>query len=296
MFSHVLIAVDGREGGRDAIALVRGLAAPGTKLTLAHIYTPLLGKGGAIALPSQRAEAKQLLERERQLAGLEAGLVVRQGVTVGRGLHELAEELESDLLVVGSTRHAIVGRVLMGDDTRAAYNGAPCAIAIAPRGYAQVEHRWAWLGVGYDESPESVAALAAARELAGRHGAKVKAVQALSLQDARDDNPHAADCPQTADDVLDRGPGRLDQPPEVIGVATYGGPREELARFGAELDLLIVGSRGYGPLGRIVHGSVSSYLVKHACCPLLVLPRAAVRPAEPDPGRPEGEPAALETA
>ena len=54
---------------------------------------------------------------------------------------------------------------------------------------------------------------------------------------------------------------------------TYGGPREELVQAGKELDLLIVGSRGYGPIGRLFHGSVSRYLAGHATCPLLVLPR-----------------------
>ena len=61
---------------------------------------------------------------------------------------------------------------------------------------------------------------------------------------------------------------------DVEGRVTYGGPREELAHFGKTLDLLIVGSRGYGPIGRLIHGSVSGYLLGHASCSLLVLPRA----------------------
>jgi nucleotide-binding universal stress UspA family protein len=63
--------------------------------------------------------------------------------------------------------------------------------------------------------------------------------------------------------------------------AVYGGPREELSRLSNQVDLLIVGSRGYGPLGRLVHGSVSSYLFGHVSCPLLVLPRSAVREGQP---------------
>jgi nucleotide-binding universal stress UspA family protein len=47
------------------------------------------------------------------------------------------------------------------------------------------------------------------------------------------------------------------------------------ARLGDGVDLLIVGSRGYGPLYRLMHGSVSHYLVAHVACPLLILPRAA---------------------
>ena len=57
--------------------------------------------------------------------------------------------------------------------------------------------------------------------------------------------------------------------------AAHGVPAEELAVYSASLDLLIVGSRGYGPIGRLVHGSTSQQLAHSARCPLLVLTRAA---------------------
>ncbi len=59
---------------------------------------------------------------------------------------------------------------------------------------------------------------------------------------------------------------------------SYGAPGEQLARFTEEVDLLSVGSRGYGPLGRLLNGSSSSYLAGHARSPLLVLPRSMVVP------------------
>jgi nucleotide-binding universal stress UspA family protein len=58
---------------------------------------------------------------------------------------------------------------------------------------------------------------------------------------------------------------------------TYGEPSEELAQFSEELDLLIVGSRSYGPVGRLFNGSTSNYLARRARCPLLVLPRSAAK-------------------
>ena len=60
----------------------------------------------------------------------------------------------------------------------------------------------------------------------------------------------------------------------VEGRAVRGLPGEELAAFGDEVDILVVGSRGYGPLRRLVLGSTSEYLQRHARCALLVLPRA----------------------
>ena len=65
----------------------------------------------------------------------------------------------------------------------------------------------------------------------------------------------------------------------VDGRAVYGIAGEELAAFGDELDLLVVGSRGYGPLRRLVSGSTSNYLERHARCSLLVLPRPNTAPA-----------------
>jgi hypothetical protein len=57
--------------------------------------------------------------------------------------------------------------------------------------------------------------------------------------------------------------------------AAFGQTAEELALYSASLDLLVVGSRGYGPLGRLVHGSTTQQLARMVRCPLLVLTRAA---------------------
>jgi hypothetical protein len=52
---------------------------------------------------------------------------------------------------------------MLGDDTRSALNGAPCAVAIAVRGYAEHPRPLVTIGVGYNDTPESEAALALAR-------------------------------------------------------------------------------------------------------------------------------------
>ena len=49
---------------------------------------------------------------------------------------------------------------------------------------------------------------------------------------------------------------------------------EELALFSARVDLLVVGSRGYGPIRSLMLGGTAVYLASSAQCPLLVLPRA----------------------
>jgi nucleotide-binding universal stress UspA family protein len=49
----------------------------------------------------------------------------------------------------------------------------------------------------------------------------------------------------------------------------------ELTEASAELDLLVLGSRGYGPIRSALLGSVSRALVPSSACPVVVLPRAA---------------------
>ena len=53
-----------------------------------------------------------------------------------------------------------------------------------------------------------------------------------------------------------------------------GDPVEALAAVSGELDLLVCGSRGHGPVGEVVLGSVSHALLGAVRCPLLVVPRA----------------------
>jgi nucleotide-binding universal stress UspA family protein len=73
--------------------------------------------------------------------------------------------------------------------------------------------------------------------------------------------------------VLEEASAGIKQLPDVEGRAVYGLVGEELAQFGDQVDILVVGSRSYGPVRRLVLGSTSNYLERHARCSLLVLPR-----------------------
>ena len=84
-----------------------------------------------------------------------------------------------------------------------------------------------------------------------------------------------ADWPEQAQRLIEEDLARLRSFDGVEGDAVYGEPSDELARFGERVDLLIVGSRAHGPLGRLLNGSTSNYLERHAPCPLLVMPRGA---------------------
>jgi nucleotide-binding universal stress UspA family protein len=282
MFKQIVVGVDGRAGGRDAIALARLLLAAGGELTLAHIVPgdAHAYRGASAASKAPEAErAKALLETVREETGVEAHLRWRGSSSVGRGLHELCELIGADLVAVGSSRRGLLGRVLIGDDTSAALNGAPCSIAIAPTNYSQQPGAMREIGVGYDASPESEHALSVGRMLADASGAKLSALEAVSLPSDAFLGPGAVD--NTPQRLLEDARRRIAMLGDVEPHAAYGQPAEELALYSASLDLLIVGSRGYGPIGRLIHGSTSQQLAHSARCPLLVLTRTA-RPSSTD--------------
>jgi nucleotide-binding universal stress UspA family protein len=277
MFRNVIVGVDESQGGRDAIALAIDLLSEGGRLTFAFIYhgdPPMWLGMSAASDAARREQGLAALRDAAHDAGVDARLCSLGSTSVGRGLHDLCEYEDADLLVVGSSRSTVVGRVLLGDDSRAALNGAPCAIAIAPAGYAHQARRFDEIGVGYNGEPESERALTVARELANQHDARLSAFEAVSIPAiALSAGPAPVD--EWIQDLLDDARRRVSALEDVEPHAVYGRASEELAMFSASVDLLVVGSRGYGPLGRLVHGSTSNELARVSCCPLLVLPRAA---------------------
>lgn len=301
MFKNVLVGVDGRSGGRDAIALATRLLTPGGKLALVHVH------GGAppsphtsipAVAPTAHADSLELLKRERAEGAIdvEAELIPFVSSSPGRGLHTLAEQRSADLIVVGSCGRGLMGRVMLGDDTKGALNGASCAVAVAAKGYAETPLPIATVGVGFNGSPESESALKVAREVAQDQRSAIRALEVVTIPTYAFTGVAPPALGESIDIMLGEARERLAELQDVDGRAVYGLPGEELAAFGDDVDLLVVGSRSYGPVKRLVLGSTSNYLQRHARCSLLVLPRTAASAGGPEPGEPASETAGTSEA
>jgi nucleotide-binding universal stress UspA family protein len=283
MFKNVLVGVDGRPNGRDATVFASRLTHPAGKLTLAHVHSGAMRPSHAITpglVHEERNASQELLERERTTAGVSAELVSIEAMSAGGGLHRQADDQNADLLVVGSCSRGAFGRAMLGDDTRAALNCAPCAIAIARLGYAEHPAPIRKIGVAYNGSPESEAALAEARDLAAATGATIHALEVVSIPTVAYTGIMPPAIGESIDVLLQEATARMEGLPGVEGHAVYGRTGEELAAFSQEVDILIAGSRGFGPVKRLVLGSTSDYLERRARCSLLVLPRSARSSAE----------------
>ena len=127
-----------------------------------------------------------------------------------------------------------------------------------------------WLG----RPPEAAQALAAARAIAASTGATIEPLVVLPRQSLPYGEPVQHRWSDVAKQLTPEDLARLDGLDELDGHVSYGSPGEQLSGFSEQVDLLILGSRNSGPVGRLFAGSTSNYVARRAHCPLLVYPRS----------------------
>ena len=282
--SRILIGVDSTARSEDAIALARRLAhASSAEVVVATVVPP----EAAAHAPAHEDAHLTVRRMSGLLQGVQAERI-HTGVVPGRsaaqGLHELAATESASLLIVGSTHTGQLGRVHPGSTGERLLNGAPCAVAVAPHGYRTHRDRpLARIGAAYDGSEESRAALAAAAAAARALDATLEVVSVVpadiygapALMGGPSYVAVRADIEADVRKDLEASLAALPADVRAEGVVLDGRPWRELADRSADLDLLFVGSRGYGPLHAVLAGGTSGELMRHAQCPAIVLPRGA---------------------
>ena len=282
MYRKILVGYDDSDQAKDALALGKQLAdATGADLVAAGVFQfdPMWG-GFDPHFREAEAEFARKIEEAAKSVGAEAEATPSS--SPARGLHELAEEIGADLILVGSARHGRVGQTLAGSVGVGLLHGSPCAVGIAPRGYR--DHSGdgiAAVAVGFDGSEESGLALMAASRLASETGAKLKLISVAEpppIMAGRGGNPGRQELieaiQEQAREQLVRARETVPDGIEVDASLITGDPVDSLVNVAqAPGTLMMVGARGYGPLRRVLLGSVSTKLVRSAPCPLIVTPR-----------------------
>ena len=289
MYRKIIVGHDLHSGGDDALVLGREITrATGAQLMVAGVFpTGALPHGFEESWVMEEERVAGEIQHIADEVGAEAEAF--PSGSPASGLHGLAEETDADLVIVGSSRHSKLGRILAGDVGLGLLHGAPCAVAIAPRGYAEQAHEeLSMIVVGFDGSHESRLALEDAVELADGSGATLKLVAVAQeppvvygkgasmggyqeLKEAVEEQKR-----EQLDDALGSIPKSVTAEASLV----VGDPGEKLAQAASGGSLLILGSRAYGPLRRVLLGSVSTALMRTAPCPVLVHPRGV----KSDPG------------
>lgn len=289
----ILVGIDGTPSGLEALSLGSALAVLlGAPLVLGAVYgfeSMTTGYPGPPWPPREDADA-WLRQAEEQLGdAVPWHSVAVDGSTISHGLTLLAEQERAEILVLGSSRRGPLGHLFAGSGVTRVVHGAPCAVAVVPHGWRMRSSETPLVfGAAVTDAPESREALALAARLAEGPHARLRvltAVQPISpahpvfaatgtsyKQWVRERREHAEAL------AHDAAAGIAGAEVEVLG----GDPVRCLADASSELDLLVVGSRRYGPLHSVLVGSVSGPLAEHAHCPVLIVPRGVHEPAPHD--------------
>ena len=133
--------------------------------------------------------------------------------------------------------------------------------------------------VGVDGSPSSRAALRWALDIARLTGAAVRAITVWRIPvsyahvpDWSDMDLAGAASSTLVDTVSEVA---VDDDPSVETVVLEGAAAPALLEAAEAADLLVVGSRGRGGFAGLLLGSVTTYCVHHASCPVVVVPAPA---------------------
>lgn len=280
---RLLVGFDGSEGGWDALELARVLAdeSDGSAVVVSVLFGGPLPLDLA-SLSEEEARPAEPLAREarERLSGIPVETRAYGGASRGFVFTQLAEREDFDAIVVGSPHRGAVGRVLLGSLGHSLLNGAPCPVLVAPKGYAREEHpSFRRIAVACDGSPEAKAALGEAEEIARLSNATIEILTVVSTPVlATVPGPvnagYIPSYPAEPDEVIEEAVASIDPRLGAEARRLEGSPELEIAEACEEgVDLLVAGSRGYGPLARVLLGSVSRKLADHAPCPLMVVPR-----------------------
>jgi nucleotide-binding universal stress UspA family protein len=289
MFRTIVAGCNGRERGRGAVSLAHAIAtATGAKLLLVGVHhNPPLPFPSTFA--GQREELEHDLRAVRDELAPEALVQIHADMSPAHALRNVARHEGADLLVVGSRHRRRLQHIAESDHAMQVLHGARCAVAIAPDPLAP-RPQLRRIGVGIDATPESAGALEMACDVARRTGARlsllavadegvplwvptVGALDAEAMQEVVEHRVTAARA--LLDERLE-----LCEGVEAQGDVVVGNPAGELILATEGLDLLVLGSRRWGPLKRLALGSTSEQVIRHTACPVLIPRRNAASEQE----------------
>jgi nucleotide-binding universal stress UspA family protein len=260
-----VVGYDASPASAAALRLTRTLAAAaGAEVLVATVHRtiPRVLAPGASPVTDEALEDALRAEALQVLDGVPGDDVRREAVpgdSPAEGLHRLAVRERAELIAVGVTHRGAIGRLLVGSVGDRLLHGAPCPVAVVPGGWPG--DAAGTVGVAFDGRPESWEALRGAAALAARLDARL---EVIGVYDPAPflwlTSPDPAPAPWDVDELRARFEGELEDavaelgasvPTSVRAVSGLPGPALVEATHRG-IDLLVTGSRGYGPIGGVL--------------------------------------------
>lgn len=288
----IVAGFDGSEGARRAVewavaealtrdrALLIVLALEPIMATTAYGWYPAADFGDEQRIRASEELLARITQQCRRAAPTltVAGLLKHEGPA--QALATIVDEIDAGMLVIGSSGHSAIPRMLLGS-TAAQLVGTLQQPIVVVRGDNDAEPTSDLPVVaGADDSTASEHAVAFAFEFAERHRAPLRVVHAWSNQpldifDAVDQWDEDSDRMRAAaNEITEKYLGALrERHPRVDAHMEFVRHRaaQALLEWSEYARLLVVGTRGHGAVKRALLGSVSHAALYHARCPVAVL-------------------------
>jgi nucleotide-binding universal stress UspA family protein len=182
-------------------------------------------------------------------------------------LHETASRVGAGLIVVGSPHRGALGRIALGSTTYRVLGGTPCPVAVAPFGFRDEGMAPERIGVAFVDTPEGWAALRAGAAIARHTGAGLIAYTVIK--------PHTRDASRDRAEVaVQRAIAEHARDIHTEARVLPNGGMEALVSESHDLDFLVRGFRGHGPVHTPLAFGPPSNLVGQVACPFVVVPAA----------------------
>lgn len=291
--TRVLLATDGSREAELAAKTAVGLAQKtGSQLHVVHVLLwPLHTDDPSSFGPEVRGRLERgaRAKLDELVGGIEASGAEVKGshLALGRPDAEIidrAEEIGAGLIVVGSRGLGTIRRALTGSVSDSVVHHAHCPVIVVRGEPVEFPTR---ILVATDGSEEANLAASTAVGLATSTGSELHLIYvghmanvfydtggAMVLEpelqremEERAEATTGARLEELAQEVREAGG-------EIAGAhARVGYPDAQIVGLAGRLGagLIVIGSRGLGPLRRALMGSVSSNVVHHAHCPVMVV-------------------------
>ncbi len=282
---QIVVAIDGSSGSKTALrwALHEAeLRSASVKAVLAWTYLEQRHPDGSSDFQAgyteddARAALDAAVSEVTSGAGVPA-VEVAQEVVLDLPARAIVESAErADLLVVGARGLGGFQGLLLGSVSERVLETAPCPVVVIHE--ADDLRSDGPVVVGIDGSKVGVQALHWAAEAARARGSAIRVVHAwqvpglggLSLQGSVLGSAELA-AEQVVQDAR--------EDPSLVGLDVdarhvMGSPAQALFDAAEGASLVVVGTRGHGRFARAFLGSTSRQVVRHATCPVAVVPPA----------------------
>jgi nucleotide-binding universal stress UspA family protein len=135
MFGNILVALDGSDQSRKAVAVAANVAGPQSEIVLCHVREFEYGRPGGELPTEAPEEAHDLVQEavvELQASGMEVRGEVRPGTSGGTAkvLLEEAQAMGADLIVVGSRGRSDFAALILGSVAHKVVAHAKCPVLV----------------------------------------------------------------------------------------------------------------------------------------------------------------------